>query len=166
MHGIYEIFIKSVFIMKKFFLLIVPVLALVGCSFQNTYNGFTVESYDVHVSASDWSYTNMATNNYFRCVIDMPEITRSVFDKGEVQAFRILYDQNNEPFKHVLPDVFHQKDIIQNQEFLYTTTVDCLYGVGWLEFNYRVSDFAYDEGDYRLFAPEAMDFTVVITTKD
>lgn len=137
-------------------------LTLTGCTYT-TISDLEMETINVQVRASDWQYTDMIDNNYFRCVVNMPEITSSVFNQGEVQAYRIFYDQNNNPFKHVLPDVFHSKEVINGDTFFYTTTVDCVYGVGWLEFNYRVSDFAYDEGDYRKFAPGNMDFSIIIT---
>lgn len=145
--------------MKKVLLGIIFCLALTGCTYT-TVSNLEMQTIDVHVRASDWQYTHMVDNNYFRCVIDMPEITPDVFNNGEVQAYRLFYDQiNKEWFKHILPDVFHMKE----GDFLYTITVDCIYGVGWLELNYRVSDFAYDTGDYKAFAPEAMDFSIVIT---
>lgn len=148
--------------MKKALLGIILGFALTSCTYT-TVSNLEMQTIDVHVRASDWSYTNMIDNNYFRCVVNMPEITSDVFDRGEVQAYRLFYDQNNEPFKHILPDVFHVKEVSENNTFLYTVTVDCLYGVGWLEFNYRVSDFVYDDGNYRDFAPEAMDFSIVVT---
>ena len=39
--------------MKKILVLMLPILALIGCGNSYTYNGFTVESYDVHIDASD-----------------------------------------------------------------------------------------------------------------
>lgn len=148
--------------MKKTLLGILMGLAFTGCTYT-TVSNLEMKTIDVHVRASDWQYTDMADNNYFYCVVDMPEITSEVFNRGEVQAYRIFYDNNNEPFKHILPDVFHSKEVIDGNTFLYTTTVDCIYGAGWLELNYRVSDFVYDEGDYRNFAPQAMDFSIVVT---
>ena len=38
------------------------------------------------------------------------------------------------------------------------------YGVGWVEFNYRASDFAYED-DVKI-NPTDMDFTIVLTTKN
>ena len=148
--------------MKKALLGIILVFALAGCNYTTVTN-LELQTIDVHVRASDWRYTHLADNNYFYCVIDMPEISSDVFYNGEVQAYRLLYTQDNEPFKHILPDVYHVKELIGNDTFLYTTTVDCIYGVGWLELNYRVSDFAYDEGNYKDFAPGAMDFSIVVT---
>ena len=59
--------------MKKILLLLLPLLSMISCGNSYTYNGFTVKSYDVHVSANDWQYTDLSSNNYFYCVVDMPE---------------------------------------------------------------------------------------------
>lgn len=156
--------------MKKIFVLLLPLLALMSCGNTYIYDGFTVKSYNVHVDATDWQYTNYTengspyANNYFYCVIDMPEISSFVYDKGEVNVYRVFKKNTRDEFKHILPDVLHCEDIINNQTFLYTTTVDCIYGVGWVEFNYRASDFAYEQN--LEINPESMDFTVVITTKN
>lgn len=147
--------------MKKVLFLLLCT-ALTGCSFH-TISDVSQQTIDVHVRVSDWQYTNMIDNNYFRCVIDMPEITSHVFNQGEVQVYRVFNRNTADAFKHVLPDVFHQKEVLNGETFLYTTTVDCLYGIGWLEFNYRVSDFVYDNGNYGDFAPKGMDFSIVIT---
>jgi hypothetical protein len=145
--------------MKKILFLFISSIILAGCN-TTIVSNLEMETIDVNVRANDWQYTHMPDNNYFRCVVDMPEITSKVFDQGEVKVYRKFYDkQNNDFFKHILPDVFHVKE----NQFLYTITVDYIYGVGWLEFNYRVSDFAYDEGNYMDFAPEAMTFSIVVT---
>lgn len=157
--------------MKKILVLMLPILALVGCGNSYTYNGFTVESYDVHIDASDWQYTNYTSNgtpfanNYFYCTVNMPEITSSVFNDGEVQAY-IVYDKHSsQAFKHLLPYVRHYEELLANGTWnYYTETVDCVYGVGWVEFNYRASDFAYE--DNVNINPNDMDFTIVLTTKN
>ena len=149
--------------MKKILFLFISSIILAGCN-TTIVSNLEMETIDVNVRANDWQYTHMSDNNYFRCVVDMPEITSNVFDQGEVKVYRKFYDkQNNDFFKHILPDVFHVKEVSGNNTFLYTTTVDYIYGVGWLEFNYRVSDFVYDEGNYMDFAPEAMTFSIVVT---
>lgn len=151
------------FAMKKILFWFILSIILTGCN-TTIVSNLEMETIDVTVRASDWQYTNMPDNNYFRCVVDMPEITSEVYDKGEVKVYREFYDkQNNDFFKHILPDVFHSKEVSDNNIFLYTTTVDYIYGIGWLEFNYRVSDFAYDEGNYKNFAPETMSFSIVVT---
>lgn len=44
--------------MKKIYLFLLPLLALMSCGNSYTYNGFSVETYDVHIDASDWQYTD------------------------------------------------------------------------------------------------------------
>lgn len=150
--------------MKKILLLLLPLLSMISCGNSYTYNGFTVKSYDVHVSANDWQYTDLSSNNYFYCVVDMPEISSYVFDNGEVNVYRVFKKGTRDAFKHILPDVLHCEEFNGSQPIRYTTTVDCIYGPGWLEFNYRASDFAYEQNIN--INPEAMDFTIVITTKN
>lgn len=150
--------------MKKILLLLLPLLSMISCGNSYTYNGFTVKSYDVHVGANDWQYTDLSSNNYFYYVEDMPEISSYVFDNGEVNVYRVFKKGTREAFKHILPDVLHCEEFSGNQPIRYTTTVDCIYGPGWLEFNYRASDFAYEQNIN--INPEAMDFTIVITTKN
>ena len=147
--------------MKKVFFAIILVFAFSGCTYT-TVSDLEMQTIDVHVRASDWIYSdNPAGNNYFYAVVNMPEITASVFDKGEVQAYRVYDKYTDNAFKHILPDVLHVKEVSNGNTFFYTTTVDCVYGVGWLEFNYRASDFAYE--DNVNIAPAAMDFSIVVS---
>lgn len=157
--------------MKKFLILLLPLFALMSCGNSYTYNGFTVKSYDVHIDATDWQYTNYTSNgtpfanNYFYCSVDMPEITSSVFENGEVQAYIVYDKRTSNAFKHVLPYVRHYEEQLANGSWnYYTETVDCVYGIGWVEFNYRASDFAYE--DNVNINPNDMDFTIVITTRN
>ena len=157
--------------MKKFYLLLLPLLALMSCGNSYTYNGFSVETYDVHIDAKDWQYTDYVANgmpyanNYFYCTINMPEITSSVFNNGEVQAYIVYDKRTSQASKHILPYVRHYEEQLTNGNWnYYTETVDCMYGIGWVEFNYRASDFAYED-DVNI-NPTNMDFTIVITTKD
>lgn len=157
--------------MKKFIILLFPLLALMSCGNSYTYNGFTVKSYDVHIGVDDWQYTDYTNNgtpwanNYFYCAVNMPEITSSVFEDGEVQAYIVYDKRTSNAFKHILPYVRHYEEQLADGAWnYYTETVDCVYGVGWVEFNYRASDFAYE--DNVNINPTDMDFTIVITTKN
>ena len=166
--------------MKKIYLFLLPLMALMSCGdsyTENTnensyiYNGFSVETYDVHIDASDWQYTNFTAvglpsiNNYFYYKVDMPEITSSVFNKGEVQAYIVYNKHTPQAFKHILPYVRHYEELLSNGQWNYfTETVDCIYGIGWVEFNYSASDFAYEY--YENINPTDMDFTIAVTTKD
>ena len=157
--------------MKKFLILIVPLLTLMSCGNSYIYNGFTVKNYNVHIDAADWQYTNYTSNgtpyanNYFYCTVDMPEITSSVFDDGEVQAYIVYDKRTSNAFKHLLPYVRHYEEQLANGTWnYYTETVDCVYGIGWVEFNNRASDFAYE--DNVNINPNDMDFTIVVTTRN
>ena len=120
---------------------------------------------NISVNANEWKYTNVAgyNNNYFYVGVDMPEITAKVFDKGEVQAYAV-FDRNSTTAarQHLLPYVMHYEEERDSAWNVYTETYDATYGIGWIEFNYRASDFAYE--DDVTINPPAMDFRVVITT--
>lgn len=153
--------------MKKGFLWLLLGLVLTSCNVHNTTEcDHVTKTINVFVSAADWQYTNYEgspfNNNYFYAVVDMPEITRSVFDRGEVTAY-VVYDGNtSNACKHVLPYVRHYEEQLTGGTWnYYTETVDCLYGPGWVEFNYRASDFAYE--DNVNINPLSMQFSIVIT---
>lgn len=116
---------------------------------------------DVIVEANMWKYSGYTDNNYFYATCNMPELTSYVFTDGNVQGYIYLLD-NNETIQHSLPYVLH-KEVFDNagNQYLYTTTVDFVYGVGWVQFEMRDTDFAY-ETDASI-NPEQMKFRIVIT---
>jgi hypothetical protein len=116
----------------------------------------------VRVEAANWEYSDLGNNNYFYAGIDLPEITQAVFEKGEVKAY-LVQDRFDSYYarKNLLPYVLHKEDYINDNWVFYTETVDFTYGIGWGEFNFRASDFAYEESlDIN---PEGMEFDIVIT---
>jgi hypothetical protein len=116
----------------------------------------------VRVEAANWEYSDLGNNNYFYAGIDLPEITQAVFEKGEVKAY-LVQDRYDSYYarKNLLPYVLHKEDYINDNWVFYTETVDFTYGIGWAEFNFRASDFAYEESlDIN---PEGMEFDIVIT---
>lgn len=157
--------------MKKILFLSLMLLALVGCINNPTYveqNGTTLKTVKVRVNADEWSYTQQGAgdqfnNNYFYAVVDMPEITKEVFDRGEVKAYAVFNRQNStNARKHLLPYVLHKEEEVNMGEWVYfTETYDFTYGIGWAEFNFRTSDFAYE--DNVNINPPAMEFDIVIT---
>lgn len=156
--------------MKKIFYLLILSLSLAACCNcdpldQTSKPCMDVQTIEVYVGASDWQYTNFQgsayENNYFYAVVDVPEITRSVFDRGEVQAYVVYNPGTQDAFKHILPYVRHYEEQVEGGWNYYTETVDCLYGPGWVEFNYSASDFAYE--DDANINPNGMYFTIVIT---
>jgi hypothetical protein len=104
----------------------------------------------------------MSSNNYFYVSVDVPEITNLVFEKGEVKAY-LVQDRYNNYYarKNLLPYVLHKEEYVNGNWVFFTETVDFTYGIGWVEFNFRASDFAYEEN--LNINPEAMEFDIVIT---
>ena len=157
--------------MKKILFLFGVTIALVACISNPTYieqEGATLKTIQVIVKANEWSYTQQGTadqfnNNYFYAVVDMPEINKEVFNYGEVKAYAV-FDRNSLTYarKHLLPYVLHMEESTNTGEWLYfTETYDFTYGIGWAEFNFRTSDFAYE--DNVGINPPAMEFDIVIT---
>ena len=122
----------------------------------------TMKTITVRVNANDWRYTDMSNNNYFYVSVDVPEITNLVFEKGEVKAY-LVQDRYNNYYarKNLLPYVLHKEEYVNGNWVFFTETVDFTYGIGWVEFNFRASDFAYEENVN--INPEAMEFDIVIT---
>lgn len=146
--------------MKKF-LLFALVLCMASCTFVER-PGTTMKTITIRVKAKDWKYTNQGNNNYFYSGVDVPEITSSVFEYGEVKAY-LVKDRGDSYYarKHALPYVIHKEEYLNGNWIFFTETVDFTYGKGWVEFNFRASDFAYEEN--LSINPDDMEFDVVIT---
>ena len=152
--------------MKKILFFVLMCCTLVSCDYE--VDGARLKTIRVTVNASDWQYTqqdasDQFNNNYFYFGVNMPEITEKVFDYGEVKAYAV-FDRNSLTYarKHLLPYVLHVEEPTNTGEWLYfTETYDFTYGIGWAEFNFRTSDFAYE--DNVNINPPAMDFDIVIT---
>ena len=154
--------------MKKILFFVLACIALVSCNTTTIIDGSTLKTIRVTVKAADWQYTQQGhddqfNNNYFYAGVDVPEITEEVFDYGEVKAY-VVYDRMDLKYarKHLLPYVLHVEEPTNTGEWLYfTETYDFTYGIGWAEFNFRTSDFAYE--DNVNINPPAMEFDIVIT---
>lgn len=152
--------------MKKILFFVLIACALVSCDYE--VDGAKLKTIRVAVNASDWQYTqqdasDQFNNNYFYVGINVPEITEKVFDYGEVKAYAV-FDRSSLTYarKHLLPYVLHVEEPLANGDWLYfTETYDLTYGIGWAEFNFRTSDFAYE--DNVNINPPAMEFDIVIT---
>ena len=152
--------------MKKILFFALACIALVSCDYE--VDGARLKTVRVKVNANEWFYTQQGdedqfNNNYFYAVVDMPEITEDVFDYGEVKAYAVFNRMDmKKARKHLLPYVLHVEESTNTGEWLYfTETYDFTYGIGWAEFNFRTSDFAYE--DNVNINPPAMEFDIVIT---
>ncbi len=154
--------------MKKMLLVFSIALVVVGCNLTHVdQDSATLKTIKIKVRAKEWLYTQQGNddqynNNYFYAVVNMPEITENVFDYGEVKAYAV-FNRNSPTYarKHLLPYVLHVEEPTNTGDWLYfTETYDFIYGIGWAEFNFRTSDFAYE--DNVNINPPAMEFDVVI----
>lgn len=145
---------------KSLFLVFISSMLLVGCTSVN--KGTTIQTISVAVEAHEWKYTDFTDNNYFYAGYNIPAITENVFDFGEVKAY-IVHDRWDMDYarKNLLPHTIHKEEWIDTLRYVYTETVDFTYGIGWVEFNFRASDFAYE--DNVAINPPAMEFDIVIT---
>ena len=159
--------------MKKFFLLwmLIPLLSSCIIGGTTTEDPTRIKTISVTVNASDWKYTQQSNydqfnNNYFYAVVEMPELTSRIFDQGVITAY-LVKDRTNKQYarKHQLPYVMHvEEEVATGHWNYYTETVDFTYGIGWAEFNYRASDFAYEDNES--INPVGMEFDIVITYKN
>ena len=127
---------------------------------------------DIPVHAGDWQYTYdtdeqrlQMDNNYFYATYNVPAIDNFIFYEGSVHAY-VVYSTGAEDIQRPLPFVTHKEAFVGNPEvrLFFTETYDFAYGVGWVEFNYRASDFAYED-DLPMdpaMKPEAKKFRLVL----
>ena len=116
---------------------------------------------DITVAANQWSYSNFTDNNYFFSKWDVADLTSFVFTDGNVQGY-IYMTENGERIQHALPYVLHVSTTdTDGNPYYFSRTIDFVYGTGWVQFEYRESDFDYEYNTS--FVPDAMDFRIVMT---
>lgn len=146
--------------MKKYVFMLVAIVAAMSLSSCKGDKGdpgigMNWKIIDIPVYASDWQYTQdtdpsryQLDNNYFYATYDVPAIDRFIFFEGSVHAY-IVYSNGSELVQRPLPFTSHQETFVGDPavRLFFTETYDFAYGVGWVEFNYRASDFAYEDGE-------------------
>lgn len=138
--------------MKKLALFSLLMVMMVSCTINEDEPDTYWKVVDVTVEANDWRrYTDLnGLNPYYACEVTMPEISSYVYNSGLIQTY---YVQKTSPrFQESLPYVRHYEN---NTGGLWTTTIDCTYGLGTMTFYVTHSDFAN-------VPPEKMSFRVVV----
>ncbi|MCQ2331148.1 MAG: hypothetical protein MJZ55_04080 [Paludibacteraceae bacterium] len=150
--------------MKKYVFMLaamVAAMSLTSCKGEKGDPGMNVEwkIVDIDVNAGDWIYTQDTDpgryqwdNNYFYVGYDVPSLTKFIFTDGTVHAYVVYQNGNKEDVQRPLPFSQHKEAFVvdaegNEQRIFYTETYDYVYGAGWVEFNYRASDFAYEDGE-------------------
>lgn len=137
--------------MKRLLFFLISPLLFASCMSinENTYENIAIKVINLQVNSRDWQeYTdNDGFNLYYSASFNMPEITKNVYDFGNVNTY-ITFDQAQQ----ILPYVRHYENEVGN---MWTRTVDYEYEPGKLRIFVTNSDF------YRL-QPETMTFRVVL----
>ena len=111
---------------------------------------------DITVLESQWQLTNLTDNNYYYYTADVPALTAFIFDNGNINAYMVYDYDTDDPKQIVLPYTRPY-----NKDGLYTETIDYAFGVGWVEFMLRASDFKYETNP--TYKPYERRFRLVLT---
>jgi hypothetical protein len=117
----------------------------------------------VQINQNEWSYTNFDNNNFFYATINMPEITKDIYQHGNMMVYREFDPGTDQATQTPLPYSRHREylaDQATNTWGFYTETVDYEFTVGKMTIFYTASDFDYEID--QSFVPEQMNFRVFI----
>lgn len=157
-----------------YFLLVIPIL-FCSCKGDKGDPGdstqWHVEELVVGTDDSPWDYSQgsndpAVNNNYYFAGFNVPALTSSIYLNGNITCYVIFnYDLPSEE-SHPLPYVRHIETPVTNADgstslVYYTETLDYVFGSGWVEFQFRASDFAY-ESDAQI-TPPVCHFRMVLT---
>ena len=115
----------------------------------------------LNVSQNQWEFDNSV--NMFYCHFDVPELTKAVYDNGEISIHHEYNSGTNNAYQVALPETMYQSEDIDNGDGTYSTVyyqqhIDYAFGIGFVEVFFTISDFYY-EG----FTPVAMQFRLQMT---
>ena len=149
---------------KNFLLpLMAASLLAAGCTkeYVNKYyeetiiNGATMTMLDFNVKSSNW----LVRDGYFEAILEVPEITADVVNSGHVEVSR-LYNDNGSLTWTPLPSMRVSVDIVDGQDFYYTTYTDFEWNAGYVHIFVTTTDLYTGDN------PGDISFRVIITTQD
>ena len=116
------------------------------------------------VNQNQWNFdTNL---NVFYCHFDVPDITWDVYHYAEVSVNREYNSDTENAYQVALPETSYKVEYGTDENgnetgeiFYYAQHVDYIYGKGFVEVYYTISDYFYPTD----FKPEAMRFRLQIT---
>ena len=119
---------------------------------------------DLAVKSSQWEFDE-SVNQYY-CHFNVPELTESVYNYGEVSINREYNSGTKNAYQVALPETSYKVEYEYDETtgevintFYYAQLVDCVYGIGFVEVFYTISDFFYPAGE----KPEGMLFRLQLT---
>ena len=160
--------------MKKY--LFISLLAGMACMSSCTYPTYVTEeivgeeckfnkkTVELAVTRNLWDF-DQSTGQFF-CHFDVPEITEKVYLYGEVSINREYNSGKKNAYQVALPETSYKVEEEYDEEtgelintFYYAQHIDYVYGIGFVEIFYTISDYYYPEGE----SPEAMLFKLQLT---
>jgi len=150
------------------------ILLAMGCMMssckQEVVNNTNWQIVDCNIGYSQWRYTGdeggaQYANHYYYAGYNISQLSSFIFTDGNVQAYLIEKNSAGENTQRPLPFSRHHETWVGDQKYVYTETYDYFYGIGWIEFNYTASDFAYEDshGTAPDCHPDGKQFRVVLT---
>lgn len=152
--------------MKRIILIAISaaVLLLSGCTKEYiTYiKGAELETIILDVPANAWQYTNAGYNNYFFAEIEVPELTKDIYEAGNVNIYRILGSGKDTYQKPIQAVELYETE---GRDQFYAEELSFDFSPGFIVIYFTISDFFYENPDElsQSFSPEAMTFRLVMT---
>jgi len=134
-------------------------VVLTGC--QNNEPQLRKMTIDLEVRQKNWTFDKEA--NMFFCHFDVPELTNTIYNYGEVSLNREYNTGSKNAYQVALPETTYRSEQLTDSvgnpvDYYYQQHVDYIYGIGFVEVDLTISDFFY--GDYQ---PEDMLFRLQMT---
>jgi len=144
-----------------------------SCEKTTYVNNIEWKIYDCNANINNWQYSfdtdiypSQYNNNCYFSKFEIPALTSFVFNDGNVQCYMMDPYATGSETQCALPFTKHI-EVIENgvpTGHYYTETYSCVYGIGWVEFDYVASDFAYEDeyGRKPDYKPQPCTFRVVL----
>lgn len=121
---------------------------------------FNKKTIDLVVSSDKWVFDSGA--NMYYCHFDVPELTQSVYNYGEVSINREYNSGSAQAYQVALPETSYLMLEEDNGDgttstYYYQQHIDYAYGAGFVEIFCMFSDYIYDS------APDPMLFRMQLT---
>ncbi len=136
----------------KYLMAILSVCALSVACTKDYYiegdDGVQMSHIDYTIRSNDWTVVELEGGaSYVGVRLNVPQITKNVFNYGTVTVSRLLKDEDGTSVWTPLPVVSAEYvDYGTDDQQLYSTILDFEWGLGFVTVYYTATDFMLDEG--------------------
>lgn len=150
-----QLFMKKVSFLS---LLLVVLLGFTSCNQQEQQPcKFHKQTIDLVVAQQDWQFDSQ-TQQFF-CHFDIDELTADMYNYSEVSVSHEYNSGTKNAYQVALPETSYMVEQDGTNTFYYQQHIDYIYGIGYIEIFYTVSDFFYADG----WKPDGMLFRMQLT---